>query len=167
MKTKVIRGTAIYMYRGSQYVEVPDNMYINKMVYIESENVTYCYMKKKSILLEILCSIVVICCIVTNILVIKDNTETIYYSSVATYYNGNLYLNLKSKEGNMKTFNYSIVYDDVVVTQGVVLPGSSIITVAISEPKDYYDLVIEYKNGFLPVKRVMKLQVDNKDILED
>lgn len=167
MKTNVIKGRAVYYYRGSQYIDIPDNMYIKKMIYKEEDNATYCYLKKRGFLVELLCTAIMIGCVMFNNVIYDNATQVLHYNSIVTYYDGKLYVNLKSEEGNIHSLDYKISTGETVIREGTLLPNNSLIYVEVENPSDYYELVITYKSGFLPITKSYKLTVDNKDILEE
>ena len=104
-----IKGVPIYVYNGTQSFNRKRGTKIVKYEYDDSDGVTYCYLKLKSFITELLCIIIIaisICAYVqyskTNIVLnIPDEME---------YYNGILYTNIDYVESNRNVIiNYKIL----------------------------------------------------------
>lgn len=146
VKTSVIRGRPNYVYRGHNYIEQPEKTLVKKMVYNQETNVTNVYCKRPSIVLEIICMLVVIACVVANISYIHDSKVAVKYNSIATYFNDKLYLNLMSDENNNCNVKYILYDGNTEVAEGILEPGELIVSIPISNVKDSYNLELQYSS---------------------
>lgn len=137
-KTKVILGTPIYVYKGTLYAEPLKGLKYSKMLYNKYDNCTLVYMKKYGILLEILCSIAILLCVLLNILYIHKYNIDSNYNSVVNYYDNHLYLNWNNPITNKSTLKYELLYGDEVVYECLLNPGESVIRIPYSIPYDTY-----------------------------
>lgn len=144
IKTKVIRGRPNYVYHKHNYLEQPEKTIVCKMLYDEESNVTNIYCKRPSKFIEVLSTLIIVTCVVLNIMFIHKMSIDVYYNSMSTYYNNQLYLNLKSGEDNMVNIQYTLYYKNNKVYSGIIEPGETIISIPIDNIKDTYILRLEY-----------------------
>lgn len=144
IKTKVIRGRPNYVYRKHNYLEQPEKTIVGKMLYDEENNVTNIYCKRPKKLIEVLSTMIIVTCVVLNVMFIHKMSIDIYYNNIATYYNNQLYLNLKSGEDNIVNIQYTLNYKGNKVYSGIIEPGETIISIPIDNIKDAYTLKLEY-----------------------
>ena len=144
VKTKIIKGRPIYVYRRRNYMDKPDKAIVSKMKYDEVENVTKIYCKKPKVIIEFLCTLIILLCVYLNLMYINNSEIVVHYNNIATYYNGKLYLNLYSEEDNIRQVHYSVKDDSKVIAKGVLMPGDVLISVPIKEVSDTYEITFEY-----------------------
>lgn len=144
IKTKVIRGRPNYVYHKRNYLEQPEKTIVGKMLYDEENNVTNIYCKRPKKLIEVLSTMIIVACVVLNVMFIHKMSIDIYYNNMATYYDDQLYLNLKSGEDNIVNIQYTLYYKGNKVYSGIVEPGETIISIPIDNIKDDYTLKLEY-----------------------
>jgi hypothetical protein len=159
MKNKVIKGRPDYIYKGTHYLDLPEKTYVKKMVYDEDSYTTKCYCAKHTIIPEILIVLVIGICIYLNGFIIQKTKIDLYYNSISTYYNGELYLNLQSDESNYFTINYYLTYNSEVVYSGVLNPGDLVISVPVSNVQDTYQLKLVYKTFITKHEEVVSINV--------
>ncbi len=129
--TTIIRGRPIYLYKGSQYLEMPSKCYVRKVVYDEESNTSKVYCKKYSHAAEIICGVVIISCVLLNILVLHHFAYNIRYTNLATYYNGELFINVYND--NPVPISISLTIDDTEVYEQVVRPYDYVIAVPVED----------------------------------
>lgn len=144
IKTKVIRGRPNYVYHKCNYLEQPEKTVVSKMLYDEENNVTNIYCKRPKKIIEFLSTVVIVTCVVMNVMFIHKMSIDVYYNNMATYYNNQLYLNLKSSEDNIVNIQYTLNYNGNKVCSGIIEPGETIISIPIDNIKDTYTLKLEY-----------------------
>ena len=117
-----IKGIPIYVFRKTNTFNKPAFTYIDRVRYDEKENVTYCYMKRKSFITEILC----ILCIpfVLYFAVHVNRPITVYVPNEMDYYNGTLYTNIEADYSDNKYVENIILFDNhTTPVRGVDLTG--------------------------------------------
>lgn len=144
VKTKIIKGRPIYVYRKRNYMDKPDNTVVSKMMYDEVENITRIYCKKPKAIIEFICALIILLCVYLNLMYINNSEIIVHYNNIATYYNGKLYLNLYSEECNIRQVHYSVKDDSKVIVEGVLMPGDVLISIPIKEVSDAYEIIFEY-----------------------
>lgn len=147
MKTKIIRGRPVYIYKRSQWLEQPEKTIIKSMNYKPEENITYVKVGKPSIIIELISFIIIFTCIAINIMTgWGTNLLKVRFSSVPVYYNDNLYINIYV-EKSMHDVTYTIKSDedDVIITD-TISEGDSVITVPLDKYKEKLTLILETDN---------------------
>lgn len=144
IKTKVIRGRPNYVYHKHNYLEQPEKTIVGKMFYDEENNVTNIYCKRPNKFIEVLFTLIIVTCVVLNIMFIHNMSIDVYYNSMSTYYNNQLYLNLKSGDDNFVNIQYTLYYKSNKVYSGIIEPGETVISIPIDNVKDTYTLKLEY-----------------------
>lgn len=134
----------MYSYKGINYLEQPDKTIVTKMLYNETDNVTTVYCKKPGIKIEFLASVIMLCCIFLNVTYLHDTKVTVLYSSIATYYKGNLYINLKNNNESVELL-YTLTDNGNEVASGFVEPNETVIAIPISNVSERYTLSVSYK----------------------
>lgn len=147
IKTKVIKGRPNYVYRGGNYLEQPDKTLIKRMVYDEESNVTNVYCRRPGHKLEILCSIVVLLCVYINIAYVHKMEVKLYYNSIATYYDGALFINLSNDDSNIFNVRYALCYDDTEIVSGMLEPGDTVISIPVKDIKESYTLKLQHSTA--------------------
>lgn len=142
---KLVRGKPIYLYRNSQYLEMPDKCVIKRVVYDESSNRSFVYCKKSSKVLEVLCTIIIVSCVVLNLGWLHGLSYRVHYNSLAVYYNGELFVNVLNDGSNMSDLHVSILSGEETVYDDVIKPGEYLVSVPVSTPSKSYTLVLEYR----------------------
>lgn len=163
-KVKIIRGRPIYIYKRTNYMYKPDKTIVYKMLYNSDDNITYVYCKKPSILLEVICILICLCCVFVNRQYLHGLSVDIHYNNIATYYNGCLYLNLMSGETNNIIVHYELKDNSETIAEGYLNPGDLIISVPINNICDRYTLVVSYKILFYEKEETSNIIVLNRDI---
>lgn len=141
---KIIRGKPIYLYKHSQYLEMPEKCIIKKVVYDESTNKSTVYCGKPSIALEVVLSLIIVLCVFVNVAYLHDLKYVVKYSSLATYYNGELFVNVYNDDSNTGIIDVSIQCDGVTVHECTLNPGEYLISVPVEAVNSEYSMVISY-----------------------
>lgn len=162
-KVKIIKGTPVYLYRGTQYLEKPEKCKIKSMMYNEEENITYVKCSKPNYIYEILCALVIIGCVIFNNFIYEKPVLDFQYNSVVQYYNESLYLNLTNPESNEYPLHVEIRDGENVVNSVSMQPGTSIITIGVEDVKDKYTLRVSCKYLFTEVYEDVTISVVRKD----
>lgn len=141
---KVIRGKPLYLYKNSQYLEMPEGCIVKKVEYDEATNKSVVYCGRPSKLLEIICSLVIILCILLNVLYLHSLSYTVRYSSLATYYDNQLFLNVYNDKGNSGSVDVTLRDGDIVLYECTLNPDEYLISVPLENVELHYTLDIEY-----------------------
>lgn len=165
MKTKIIRGRPVYIYKGSQWLEQPEKTIIKSMVYNQDENVTYVKVGKPSILVELISVLIILGCITINIVTNwGSDLLKVRFSSVPVYYNDNLYINLYV-ENSTHDVTYVIKSEDKIIHRDTLSKGDLVVTLPLDNYEEKLVLVLETKNILgSTVSDEYKLTVVNKEI---
>lgn len=161
--TKVIRGTPIYIYHGTQYLDKPDNLVYAKMKYDEVENITYVYLKRKKYIVELLCTIIISICVY---LTLTGRTEQIIdanYNNLIVYYNDNLYVNWSNPIYNKYEVSFKLYDGSTHVLSRTLQPGETLTTTRLDECVDRYSLVISAIVYGKDVSTTVTVNVMNKE----
>lgn len=164
-KTKVIKGAAIYLYHGKQYLSIedaPKELLIKSMLYDEDAGITYVKLKHKSYLYEIIILTIISICVYISIIHNRFDV-TVYASSLVTYYNGNLYLNWQNPEENTEAVTMQLYDGNTEILSMTLQPGESYIMHDIDYPSDRYTVYASIDNLFRTVSDSMDVVVLNKD----
>lgn len=168
MKTKIIKGRPVYLYRGSQWLEQPEKTIIKSMRYSKEENVTYVKVGHPTIITEVLCILIIAGCIAVNIFTDwGTNLLLVRFNSAPVYYNNNVYINLYN-EKSTDTVKYILKTDDSILAEGTLNVGEYKIAIPCEEYVEKCTLVLETKNVFKQtVEDEYKLTVVNKEIRDE
>lgn len=164
IKTKVIKGKPIYILKGSQYIDRPDNTNIKSMMYDEETNLTYVKLSKPNIIMEVLCSIIILFCVLSNIFFVHNSSVNIRYNNIVTYYDNKLYLNLKNEEDSLYKVSYKLVDEGVIINEGYMKPGDSVVSIDIENIKESYKIIFEFNTLTEHKIQEEKIMVLNKSI---
>ena len=162
-KVKFVKGSPVYVLRGIQYCEKPDNTIIKKMMYCEQDNLTYIYLKRNKAIIELLCLLIIVLCIAIT-LVYSPGKIYISYNDKPDYYNGYLNINLV----NDKLSSYPVICEVFIngnsVKEITLKPSEALYTISLNEyPKDVYIVVI-YEYPIFPLEESYKLKVVERSI---
>lgn len=160
--TKVIRGTPIYVYRKTQYLDKPDNLIPTKLEYSEVENITYVYLKKRTHIVEILCSLIILICVIFS-LTFKGQSITVNYNNLVIYYNEQLYVNWHNPDASVSDVEFSLCKDNNEIYNIVLSPGETVTTIPITNCSDKYDLLITAEWLGKEYSTTEKISVDIKE----
>ena len=165
MKTNVIKGTPIYVLRKSNYLEKPSNCKIKRMVYSEDENITYVYMKKNSIFVDLLLFAILVAITVFNIhLESSRDTVSIRYNNLCTYHNDMLYLNLMLDKPTTYSITFRILNNDAEVYSGILEYGDTVTSLTLpSLVGDKCNLIISVDNGMIIKEMSYSLTLQRRD----
>lgn len=166
IKTKIIRGKPIYLYKGSQYIDQPPKTFLGKMYYNENENTTYIKCIKKSKTFESLCLLCILACTCVTAISPSGEKEMLYYTQIVDYYDGKYYLNIE----NFKYSKYPVIcillYKDTEISRRQLNPGDKWITAEAA----YYDrdikLFIEYEYPIIKRYDILNLSIVNREVKE-
>lgn len=160
---KVIKGTPIYIYRGTQYLDKPDKLIYHKMKYDEDENITYVYLKKKRYLTEVICSLIIALCVYVTVTDNTDSTVDVNYNNLIVYYNGSLYVNWHNPEVNRDEVLFDLYDGNTCILSRTLYPGDTVVTVPLDDCADKYRLVISTVKYGKTITSEASITVMNKD----
>lgn len=141
---KVVRGKPLYIYRGSQYLEMPDKCVVKWVDYDEKTGKSLVYCRKPSKAIELICSLVMITCVLANVLFIKNMVLGVRYNSLSVYYDGALFVNVLNDEDNKATLEVQLLDGSSLIYECELEPGEYLISVPIENVSDSYILVLSY-----------------------
>jgi len=124
-KIKVIKGTPIYTYRSTRSLDPIPNLIVKEMIYNEDENITYVRLKRKTIWIEFLCSIIIICCVILSISNYNNTSIKCNYNSLVNYYDNKLFLNWQNPLENTVDITFELVNGKDVIYKITLAPGES------------------------------------------
>lgn len=162
-KNKIIRGKPIYVFRGSQYLEMPGKTFIKSIDYDERSNKSTVYCKRRHYVTEVICLLIALCCAVINVFYIHNVEYEIRYNSSCTYYNGYLYLNVYNDEQNPFDLSVSVLDGDVEIYEDTLSPGAVLIMVAVDDVKERYVLLFKYKTALSTRTEKVQINVIRKE----
>lgn len=163
-KVKIIKGTPVYLYKGTQYLEKPEKCNIKSMQYSEEDNITYVKCSKPNYIYEILCALIIIGCVLYNQFVYEKPVIDFKYNSVVQYYNNDLYLNLTNPSTNEYPLTVELMFGDELIQTMTMQPGSTIITLGIDDGvKDHYTLRVTCKYLIFKTQEEVNISVMRKD----
>lgn len=168
-KTKVVKGTPLYKYKGGYVMNPPKGTYIKVMYYDSTRNVTEIILKKHTLVTEIVCCLVIIMLVVVRFLDLKS-IGTIYYDNTPLYNNGILYINVESDAYNFYNMKVGLyTYNNKLIDERELKPGNYWLEVKVPEPDLEFILKAETVNSIGTKKeKVTKLQtVFMKDVVTD
>ena len=138
MKNKV--ECDVFYYKGNYLIEQPRETKIYNRLYINGIGlVAYC--KRRSLLIEIICILIIILNII-NLIVYPALSTKVYIPEHFNYYDGKLYTNIVSDETNK---NRVILY--VLGSKYIVEPGDRVYSINTNQVYDSVDVTI--KSSFL------------------
>ena len=161
---KVIRGRPEYYYRGSRYLEMPDNTIVKRVVYNEKDNVSRVYCGKRSKIIEVACALIIVGCIGVNRLYLHHLDYNIHYTSLCYYYSGSLYLNIVNDSGNTSDLTVNIMDGEEVLYSGVLEPGESLISIPIDNVKSSYTVIFSVKTFITTRTEEVTVRVVSKGV---
>lgn len=161
---KVIKGKPIYIYRGTQYLEMPEKVIIRKVVYDDETNKSYVYCRRLSKLVEVLSLMVILSCVVFNRFYLHKLNYEIKYNSVCYYYNGYLYLNIHNVESNSFDIQVSIFDLAEEVYTSSLSPGAYLIRIPLDNVSDSYKITFVYDTTFKTEASDVTVRVVNKEV---
>jgi hypothetical protein len=130
----------VFYYKGSYLIEQPQETKIYNRRYVDDIGlVAYC--KKRSLLIEIICTLVILLN-VFSLIVYPTLSTRIYIPEYINCYDGKLYTNIVSDENNKNRVTL-----DILGTKYVVEPGDRVYS--ISTDKVYDSVDISIKSSFL------------------
>ena len=163
MKVKIIKGTPIYLYKGTQYLEKPNKCKIVSMDYNADENITYVKCTKNNYIYECVCIAIILALVFYNNFIYQKPTINFQYNSVVQYYDGDLYLNLRSDSSNKCNILVKVKYNDEIVSTMTIAPGTTIVTAGVEDAKDHYILEVSCKYLLRTVVEEVPITVVRKD----
>lgn len=163
-RIKVIKGTPIYTYRSISSLDPIPNLIIKEMEYDSDNNITYVRLKKKTIRIELLCSIVIIFCIAFTIMNYNGISIKCNYNSLVNYYDNKLFLNWQNPNENSIDITFELVDSTDIIYTVTLSPGESITSIDIEEPKDKYFCNINSKYLFKEMSESVSLIVINREL---
>ena len=138
MKNKV--ECDVFYYKGNYLIEQPRETKIYNRLYINGIGlVAYC--KRRSLLIEIICILIIILNII-NLIVYPALSTKVYIPEHFNYYDGKLYTNIVSDETNK---NRIILY--VLGSKYIIEPGDRVYSINTNQVYDSVDVTI--KSSFL------------------
>lgn len=138
MKNKV--ECDVFYYKGNYLIEQPRETKIYNRLYINGIGlVAYC--KRRSLLIEIICILIIILNII-NLIVYPALSTKVYIPEHFNYYDGKLYTNIVSDETNK---NRIILY--ILGSKYIVEPGDRVYSINTNQVYDSVDVTI--KSSFL------------------
>ena len=162
-RVKIIKGTPIYLYKGTQYLEKPEKCNTKRMLYDENENITYIKCVKQNYVYELLCCIIILGCVIFNNFIYEKPVIDFKYNSIVQYYDDKLFLNLTNPDTNEIPITVELVDNNDVVNKFTLNPGFSIVSVSIDNPKDNYVLRLSCKYMFFNITDEVNISVVRKD----
>lgn len=161
-KTKIVKGTPLYVFNNMNYLYMPDKVFVDKMLYDESAKITYVYCKQNRFIFEVVCINIIIFIIVFNILLINNLSVKFRYNSLATYYDNTLYLNLLNESNSFSKVGYNVRdTSGVSICSGVLDKGESLTTVDIDDVDTEYTLYLSYKTLIKDITETHTIKVVN------
>lgn len=142
---KVIRGKPIYVYKGTQYFEMPEKTVVKRVDYDAESNRSIVYCKKERFIIETLSLMVVVACVIINRVYIHHTEYTIRFNSTSYYYNEKLYLNLYNDEENPFSITVTVISDDEEIYTGDLSPGEYLISIPCSGYISKCTLIVSYE----------------------
>lgn len=138
MKNKV--ECDVFYYKGNYLIEQPRETKIYNRLYINGIGlVAYC--KRRSLLIEIICILIIILNII-NLIVYPALSTKVYIPEHFNYYDGKLYTNIVSDETNK---NRIILY--ILGSKYIIEPGDRVYSINTNQVYDSVDVTI--KSSFL------------------
>lgn len=138
MKNKV--ECDVFYYKGNYLIEQPRETKIYNRLYINGIGlVAYC--KRRSLLIEIICILIIILNII-NLIVYPALSTKVYIPEHFNYYDGKLYTNIVSDETNK---NRIILY--ILGSKYIIEPGDRVYSINTNQVYDSVDITI--KSSFL------------------
>ena len=142
---KYVQGKCMYKYKGILHFEQPKHTRITKLLYSSDTNTTYAVCKKNGLKTEVLCSIVILACVVISLFYHNKDKELLYYQSNVIWYNGVLYLNIENSQGSRYPIRCGLLYNNKEVGCTTLYPGEKWLTVPIEYNGEDVSLHIEYQ----------------------
>lgn len=134
MKNKV--ECDVFYYKGNYLIEQPQETKIYNRLYINGIGlVAYC--KRRSLLIEIICILIIILNII-NLIVYPALSTKVYIPEHFNYYDGKLYTNIVSDETNK---NRIILY--ILGSKYIIEPGDRVYSINTNQVYDSVDVTIE------------------------
>ena len=158
-KNTIIKGRPVYLYKKAQYIDKPAGTFIKRIKYDEESNRSYVYCGKRSVIVEVLCSIVIIACVVANLFFTKSYHALIRYNSVAYYYDDKLYINMLNESENRYDITATFYDAGEVVTSFVLSPGQYMTAIGIEDPKSSYTVEVTCKTPLKTYKESTLISV--------
>lgn len=146
-KNKVIRGTKVYSYKGVCYLEKPENTHEYKRQYDEQAKCTYIYLKHNSYIIEFICLLIIVACVVFKISVV-DSEDIVYYDKNPFYFNDQLFLNIDTEYLNHPIGLQIKNTDNVVIYEGTLEQNQQVGAIQTSEVTDELLMIITRKDIF-------------------
>lgn len=163
-KDTVIRGRPCYVYRGRDYLCIPDGCIIRKVVYNAEDNTSTVYCGKPPVKIEVLSVIIMIVCILLNRLYFHEVNFSFKYNSIVNYYNGYLYLNLLNEEVSSNEVDVVLTDSNSDVILSVTLqPGESLIRIPLDSVQPTYHMSITYNTWFKELEDCVTVTVIMRD----
>lgn len=162
-KIKVIKGTPIYVYRASMSLEPIPKLIVKEMAYDDEKNITYVRLKRRTVWTELICSILIICCVTLAIMNYGGMSIECNYNSLVNYYDNKLFLNWKNPSENSFDITFELLDNDEVIYKEVLKPGESITYIDLDSPKSKYKCEISSKVFSKTVSDIVTLTVINRE----
>ena len=165
MKTKIIRGCPIYLFRNTQYIEQPKGTIIRSMDYDKENNITYVKCKRPLHLFEFVVIMIMLLLTYYNI---SNNwgigSVSIKYNSLGYYYNNKIYINLYIEKSSYE-LEYKLYTEDSILAEGYMKEDEYLINVDSSKyiEKVFLDIIVKTPIG-KTIKETYKINVINKEI---
>lgn len=158
--TTVIRGRPIYIYHGSQYLELPDKCVIRKVVYDAETNTSTVYCRSLNKFVEFACLCVIIACVFLNIMYLHELSYSINYSSLAMYYNGELFVNVYND--NDTPITCTLLKDDNPIYTTDIAPHDYLITVPIDDVNGNISLTFTINRFLRNISETVNITIVSK-----
>lgn len=130
----------VFYYKGNYLIEQPQETKIYNRLYIDGIGlVAYC--KRRSLLIEIICILIIILNIF-NLIVYPALSTKVYIPEHFNYYDGKLYTNIVSDETNK---NHITLY--ILGKKYLIEPGDRVYSIDTNQVYDSVDVTI--KSSFL------------------
>ena len=150
MKNKV--ECDVFYYKGNYLIEQPRETKIYNRLYINGIGlVAYC--KRRSLLIEIICILIIILNII-NLIVYPALSTKVYIPEHFNYYDGKLYTNIVSDETNK---NRVILY--VLGSKYIIEPGDRVYSINTNQLILYFYFILYSQPDSLQYSQLQVIQV--------
>lgn len=160
IRTDIIKGKPIYIYKGKTYLYKPEKTKIVKMLYDDTNSITQVYVKKVRVWYEVICCILLVLCAITS-QYFKNDSVVVDCNPYAIYYNGSLYLNLYNESNTTVQCTLTQKGEEIWVDE--VEPGGEVILIPMSLSHDKLELTVSYTFLGKTFQESSIITVDNKD----
>lgn len=158
IKVKYVKGSIIYVVGKFQYLERPTKASGSKMMYSPSQNITYIFMKKNSMKIEIACILIMLASLIF-LNVYEVPFTKFYYSENIIFYEDTLYLNIHNGKDSEFEIKCDLYLDSKFVESRYLKQGDIWSTYETDEcPSDCF-IEVKYIYPLFEEKDIYKISI--------